>query len=411
MEDRIGVPLELDDFEVLSSNVVEGVLEVEVRSTFPAACFHCGSMDVVGHGKALRHVRDRTCAYPTVLIWHQRRYACPDCGRTSRERHRVIAGRRRVTCRFRRHLSESACHEPFSDVARRERVSHYRVVEAFDALAEEELAGDLPPPRVVSLDESAFQRGHRFQTILFDPEAGTARDMAEDRTFRSAVTVLAALKHEVRAGIETAVIDCHWPFRRAIEAVLPDARVVADKFHVLRSIDGAAHKVRIRHGRKHFVRGRDGGLSRQHNARFDPKVKTSRWLFMRRLGRLTTDQLEVLGQLFEALPEVGVAWWMKEAFAAIYDAPDRTEAARRLDVWVANLEAAGLEEFHATWRTLQWWRDPILNYFDDRQTNAFAEGLTNKIKVMKRRAYGFRDPLRYRRMVLMQSRRRTFWCR
>ena len=54
-----------------------------------------------------------------------------------------------------------------------------------------------------------------------------------------------------------------------------------------------------------------------------------------------------------------------------------------------------------TWRTLQWWREQILNYFDDPMTNAFAEGITNKIKVMKRRSYGFRDPLRYRQKVLL----------
>lgn len=47
------------------------------------------------------------------------------------------------------------------------------------------------------------------------------------------------------------------------------------------------------------------------------------------------------------------------------------------------------------WRTLQWWREEILNYSDDRVTNAFAEGITNKIKVMKRRSYGFGDPMRF----------------
>jgi len=411
MEDRIDVPLELDDFEVLSSNVVEGVLEVEVRSTFPAACFHCGSMDVVGHGKTLRHVRDRTCAYPAVLIWHQRRYSCRDCGRTSRERHRVIAGRRRLTCRFRRRLFEQACHEPFLDVARRERVSHYRVVESFDHHSQEELANEqLSAPRVVALDESAFRRGRRFQTLLFVPEAGSVRDMAEDRSFLSAVKVLATLNYEARAVIETAVIDCHWPYRKAFEAVLPGVRVVADKFHVMRAVDGAAHKVRIRHGRRRLIRGRDGGLARQQNLRFDPRVWNRRPLFMRRAHKLKAEQWDALMDLFVALPEVGVAWLMKEAFAGVYEAEDRVEAERRLDVWVENLGAANLPELQQEWRTLKLWREQILNYFDDRQTNAFAEGVTNKIKVMKRRAYGYRDRDRYRRMVLMQSRRRGSWC-
>jgi hypothetical protein len=59
------------------------------------------------------------------------------------------------------------------------------------------------------------------------------------------------------------------------------------------------------------------------------------------------------------------------------------------------------------WRTLAHWRDEILNYLDDPVTNAFAEGITNKIKVMKRRSYGFRDPVRYRHRVLLSCRRRA----
>ena len=104
-------------------------------------------------------------------------------------------------------------------------------------------------------------------------------------------------------------------------------------------------------------------------------------------------------------PDVAVAWWMREAFAAIYEAPDRADAARRLDVWEHNLAAANLKELNDCWRNLSRWRDEILNYFDDRQTNGYAEGVTNKIKVMKRRSYGFTNRDRYRRKVLLTCRR------
>ncbi len=60
--DRIEVPLELADFEVVSTVLVDGWLQVEVDSTFPAACFHCGSVDVVGHGCHIRKIHDRVVA-------------------------------------------------------------------------------------------------------------------------------------------------------------------------------------------------------------------------------------------------------------------------------------------------------------------------------------------------------------
>ena len=72
MGDRIEVPLDLADLEVVASDVIGGVLEVTVQSLFPRGCFRCGSTDVIGHGRCGRRIRDRSCSYPTVLVWQQR---------------------------------------------------------------------------------------------------------------------------------------------------------------------------------------------------------------------------------------------------------------------------------------------------------------------------------------------------
>lgn len=400
MGERIQLPLELDDFEVLSSEIVDGALEVHVESSFPAACFHCGSVGVVGHGRCRRRIRDRSVGRPTVLVWHQRRFCCRDCGRTSRERHMTLAGRRAVTERFHRQLFEEACRRPFAEVAAAHGVSHWRVVEAFDAWAPGAV-GPVGTPRVLALDESAFRRRLHFNTVLFDPLARRAISVADGRDQRSAELLLFSLPSQVRAGVETVVIDCHWPFRKAVVEAIPDARVVADKFHVLRAVDRAANRVRVRAGHQKNYRGRDGGTARQNNPRNDPVVYGVRWAFAKRRHSLSTGEAATLAAVLDANPEVAVAWAMKEAFAAIYEAPDRAEAARRLAVWEHNLPAAGLPELSAVWRTLQWWREPILAHFDDRQTNAFAEGVTNKVKVMKRRSYGFRNLRRYRFKVLL----------
>lgn len=251
------------------------------------------------------------------------------------------------------------------------------------------------------MDESAFRRRFRFHTVLSAPEQGRIFELTEGRSQRSAQQALAALPIRWREAVETVVIDLYWPYRKAIEAELPGTRIVADKFHIVRSVDAAAQKVRIRHGRRRTVVGRDGGISRQHNPRFDSRVFNSRWLFMRRSHNLDKDEQAALDYLFELHPEIGVAWWLKEAFAAIYRASNRTDAEQQLDLWVHHVEQAGLKEFTDLWRTLSHWRDPILAYFDDPQTNAYAEGITNKIKVMKRRGYGHRHQLRYRDKVLL----------
>lgn len=401
MGDRIAVPLDLDDFEVVAAETVDDELVVDVESTFPPACFHCGSLDVIGHGRLTRRLRDRTCAYPTVLRWRQRRFRCRDCGRTSRERHPQVAGRRRITRRFLQALGEQACHQPWVEVAARERVSWWRVSTAFGELAATIESTTPAPARVISVDESAFRRRFRYHTVVSDPEGRRVLDLVEGRNQAAAENAFLRLPAAWRDQVETVVCDMHWPYRKAAAKILPQARVVADKFHVLRSIDAAAQRVRRRHGRRPLVRGRDGGISRQHNPRFHPRVFRSRWLFAKRLHQLDADDRQALDTLFAHHPQLGVAWWMKEAFAHIYHAPDRLEAERRLDVWVHNLAAADLPELTDTWRTVSQWREPILAYLDDPQTNAYAEGITNKIKVLKRRGYGYRNPDRYRSRVLL----------
>jgi transposase len=280
-----------------------------------------------------------------VLVWDQRRYRCRDCGRTSRERHPETLGAKQVTARFRASLADAACSQPWSDVASRERVSWWRVADAFDTMAAADLATSTGPgPRVVSLDESSFKSKFIYHTVLFAPEQRRILELVEGRSRSSARQVLAGMPISWRESIETVVIDMFWPFRQAVEDVLPDARIVADKFHVIRAVDNAAQRVRIRHGRRITVVGRDGGLARQHNPRFDPRIWRSRWLFMRRADTVTPSERAGLDQLFALNPEVGLAYWLKEAFAHIYETTSRAEAEHRYATWTHHIHQSDLPE-------------------------------------------------------------------
>jgi transposase len=405
---RIAVPFELEDFELGPAEVVDGWLEVPVSSTFPRACHHCGSLAVTGHGRIQRRIRDCSFGRPTVLLWNQRRFRCLDCSRTCRERHPALPAGRAVTKRFRRQLFERACLQPFSHVAENERVSWYRVLDAFETYAELELEIPIAAPRVLALDESAFKRRMCFHTVMSDPEQGLVIAMTEGRDKTAAINALLQLEPSVRAAVETVVIDCHWPFRQAVEFVLPEARIVADKFHVLRSVDQAAQKVRVRAGRlpKEAWSGPKGPLARQNHPRCSADVFRLRWVFMKREEKLSSEELAWLESVFDHSFELRMAWLIKEQFARIYFSTNRKDAETRLQIWVDNINQYKLKEFQAVWRVLELWKEPILAYFDDRVTNGFAEGITNKIKVMKRVSYGFRNSYNYRRKVLLMSARR-----
>jgi transposase len=89
----------------------------------------------------------------------------------------------------------------------------------------------------------------------------------------------------MRAAIETVVVDCFPPYRKATERWVPSARIVLDKFHALRMVDDCAHRVRTRVSRKratNLPNNRSGG-------QFDRGVRRLRWVFSKRAGTLATE--------------------------------------------------------------------------------------------------------------------------
>jgi transposase len=85
----------------------------------------------------------------------------------------------------------------------------------------------------------------------------------------------------------------------------------------------------------------------------------------------------------------------------VYEASDRVEAARRLEGWFARVAASDLAPFHGSAAEMRRWESEILAHFDSGLTNGYAEGITNKIKVIKRTGYGFRNFESFRRRVLV----------
>lgn len=98
---------------------------------------------------------------------------------------------------------------------------------------------------------------------------------------------------------------------------------------------------------------------------------------------------------------IGAAWGLKESFRAIYQAPDRSEAEARLDRFLGATEREVLPAFSSFAEGVRQWREELLAYFDEPTTNGYAEGVINKVKAIKRRAYGLPSFASFRRRVLV----------
>ena len=140
--------------------------------------------------------------------------------------------------------------------------------------------------------------------------------------------------------------------------------------------------------------------SGQHAA-WRPELYRARHRLLKVRERLNERERRRLSELFDRDPIIADTWGLKEAFRDVYRANDRHEAERRLELFLAAVERAGLPAFDAFAKGVRPWREELLAYFDEPTTNGYAEGVINKVKVIKRRAYGIPTFTAFRQRVLL----------
>jgi transposase len=406
MRDHVSRLVGLEGFEVKGVIGDGERLDLEVELVARAGCCpRCGraSLDVKDRPRV--RVRDLPIAgRVTYLVWRKRRYRCQGCGRTFSESHPELPPRQRVTRRFRKHLFErvrgGGAH---AEVARDERTTRYQVARAFRGGAEDELAArrEARPARRLSLDEAHHRRGRELATVVSDLDRGRVVEVLDGRSRRRVERHLRSLSEEHRRAIEVVSIDPYEAYRQAIQNELPWARIVVDHFHLVRGANTALDSVRRERQREHGSRRPKGARRSGHGASWRPDLYRARHRLLKANERLTERERRRLVALFEREPMIAEAWGLKEAFRSIYRAPDRAEAGRRLDQFLDAVDRAQLPAFTAFADGVRLWRAELLAYFDEPTTNGYAEGVINKVKVIKRRAYGLPTFDGFRERVLL----------
>ena len=190
--------------------------------------------------------------------------------------------------------------------------------------------------------------------------------------------------------VEVVAMDMHEPFRQAVQICLPKANIVADKFHVITHVNQALDKVRTRLQSKES-KGRKWLLFH------------SRYLLLRKAESLDYEEQLKLTHLFGLYSELAIAWNLKEGLRKWYKSSSGAEAEASLSHWEESIRQSGLREFRAVLSIFRNWRNEILNYFDYHVTNGFVEGKNNRIKAIKRMAYGYRNIDNFRRRILLTN--------
>jgi transposase len=231
--------------------------------------------------------------------------------------------------------------------------------------------------RYISIDEIAIKRGHKYMTIFTDISTGQIIHAVEGRREEDLRPFLKLLSKKAKR-LRGIGIDMSAAYSSSIQKHLPNVSIIFDRFHVTKLLNNTIDKIR----RAEYAKCQNKGLS---------VLKGQRFLLLRNFVDLDDGQKSSLQHLLEINQSLAIAHNMKEQFRLFWDCVSSKEGARFLGWWIIQAIESGVEQLARTARTLLYYYKGLLSYFEHGIDNGKAEGINNKIKVLKRQAYGFRD--------------------
>ena len=314
-----------------------------------------------------------------VIILHGHLQACSHCGARLREPIPFADGKSRCLRALGRFIVDLCGMTTIKQVAEHLKVSWDFVKDVFKAhLKQRHKHRRVSQVRYLAVDEFATHKGHKYMTTAMDLETGEILHAQEGKDAGALIPFLQKLK---KAGIQPKAVamDMSEAYANAVREVFGAAvDIVHDPFHVVALASEAIDETR-----------RD--LARALKGEDRKVIKGTRFLLLKAKENLAPEALTRLTQLMAANEPLYKAYLLKEELRHFWRLPDEEAGKAFLDQWTADARALGNKHFAKLANTLDAHRPGLLAYFAHRISTARLEGTNNKIKVLKRQAYGFRD--------------------
>jgi transposase len=389
------VLLELPEFEVVKQDFLDTHYLVHVeKNSDEERCTSCGFHSSVVHDRRTRKVRDLSVLNkPLFLMVCIKRYRCQNCGEVFTPSFESIPSHQHHTNRFREFIYEQVLGTTIQDISRKYKIAYSTVERIFYSIAhvkakgQEKLVQEIQENQEISLslDEVAVRKGHKYETVLYDANLGAVMGMHQDRDYESTLELL-SLKVIHPEQVKNVVLDMWDPFHKAIRLAFPKAKIIVDKYHVVQKVTQALDQVRKK----------------------IPGLKKSRFHLLKSYENVREKHRPRLNEMLETHDDLAYAYFLKELFRDFYKSTDYDTAERLLTEWIQLAWASPFPSFYEVAKTIENWRNQILQYFKTPYTNGRAEGTNHKIKNIKRRAYGYRNLHRFRTRVFLECTGKTY---
>ena len=349
-------------------------------------CISCGTATDTIHDYRKQVIKDIPAFGKSVIIvLRKRRYRCPHCGKRFFENNSFLPKYHRMTNRLSAYVINKLTDErSFTSVSREVNLSVTTVIRIFDKVSYPKAK----LPAVLSIDEfKGNTREDKYQCILTDPVNKVVLDILPKRYDSYLTNYFKQFPKEERDKVECFVSDMWKTYSKASDTWFVNATQIVDKYHWIRQAIWAFERIR-----------------KEEQKRLEPKLrkyfKRSRSLLIKRYDSLQDEEKQQVNIMLYYSVNISRAHWYKETFLKILDSKDSDKSKEALVEWIQNAECCGLEPFEKCAKTRQNWYTGIINSLSSPITNGFTEGCNNKIKVLKRNAYGYKNFRRFRNRIL-----------
>ena len=356
-------------------------IELLARDSKRMRCSGCGGLVSQVHDHEPRWVRDLPVldADTWLLVW-RRRVRCPACG-PKLEELPWLGRYDRATARFCESVGRLCEAMTVKHVAAYFGLSWWRA----KAMDKEYMAKKLGPPdlsdvTVIGMDEFALRKGHRYATIIVEPATKRVLWVGKGRSRETLREFFQELGPEGRGRIQAVVMDMNGAFEAEVRANCPQAEIVYDLFHVVAKYS------------REVITPVVGEEAKRASDRGRKVVRGSRWLLLRRREGMqrTADRIR-LDELLDANRNLMKVYVLGEDLRQLWAYKYPKSALKFWRDWHRRAMRSGIEALRKFAIRLKPYARGIIAHCRYRLHTSLLEGINNKIKVIKRMAYGFRD--------------------
>jgi transposase len=372
----------LRGYDYVKTQYQEGGVIFTIRQRLHTyRCSVCNSRSVLPRGHQVRTFKTVPIGRkPVSVVLAIPRVECPTCRIVRQVPLNFADPRRSYTQAFERYVLELGRLMTIQDVAQHLQVSWDTIKDIMKGdLQRRFKKPQLGKLKQIAIDEIAIGAGHRYLTVVLNLETGAVVFVGDGKGADALEPFWKRLRAS-RAKVEAVATDMSAAYIEAVSRCLPHATLVFDRFHVMKLFNDKLSDLRRQ-------------LYGEATEAQKLVLKGVRWLLMKRPATLDPQrgERERLEEALKLNEPLATAYYLKEELSELWEQDDEEQATAFLLDWLGQAEASGVKILAGLAKTLRKHAIGLLAYYDYPISTGPLEGTNNKIKTMKRQAYGFRD--------------------